>query len=915
MFTAAVVVGRVQALRASGLKWGRRVNLPTIELQPGVQVTGKQGFPVATGNVKDSFSTAFGESLRDSEQVTRVPATTEHKAEGAYISAETSGTVAQGEATAGEVVSGRGAKQQETKPSGNFDEARSAAVAETVGKAVAGPILRSQAATVALGKESVSSVADAAKRSAAGEGEPIPTDGSESSVRGSVNAVVYGQAKARVANAPVNGVSIVSAAMHRVVTGLVGEVRTKLETGSSGEQKSPAAEVAPMILPRNTAASKPAQLGATPPTLAGGVGKSSTLNPLVVLPSSERGSATLSADAQASQVARAVGSARTSGKDATPAAIEETALSSAAIASGTSKKDVQTKSPILGNGSTAKTVFAAVKANAGLKIQAMRSQTSVLIGAPGAALAGQDVAVGAAQTVAIAQQLKAKDFAKPGTPESTLKAAIYPPNSLAPTKPEQSVRRAGAEGRFPPPVPAAEVERRAEDTEMESVESRSSARSSPGAKVESAGISIVAGTSIAPVHMNATPIAADMVRVSVGTHVLPTDTSTNLVSGISSRPVGSSAQAASRVPVRIAGDAGVQRGIVVVAQKEAAIVRETASPLGRPATDGGREEAPKQPTQDGASGTGIGQAALRRDTNATGNSLPTATALKPPTNAVLDAVGTNVSTPLAATTALGSVHTASASLTEANTSVANTSVANSGSGSIEPTAAAGLHLATATAVMPGGTNGAAGTAAPAFQGISHGSNGSNGSVAGGVAGPARTDLPAISEPHRTLVATPTALEVGVPDGTQGWIKIRAEVGEQGQVNASLAAGSSASQEMLHRELPALNAYLHSEQMTVTATVSERSFAAVNGQGGASDDAGRASANAGLTHGGATGGGPQSENRQPGDGNSSQQGIAGRFDTSGSIRSYDGGGVNEIALANTANPGFEGESGQWLNVRA
>jgi hypothetical protein len=121
--------------------------------------------------------------------------------------------------------------------------------------------------------------------------------------------------------------------------------------------------------------------------------------------------------------------------------------------------------------------------------------------------------------------------------------------------------------------------------------------------------------------------------------------------------------------------------------------------------------------------------------------------------------------------------------------------------------------------------------------------------------------------------------------------------------------------MLHRELPALNAYLHSEQMTVTATVSERSFAAVNGQGGASDDAGRASANAGLTHGGATGGGPQSENRQPGDGNSSQQGIAGRFDTSGSIRSYDGGGVNEIALANTANPGFEGESGQWLNVRA
>ena len=71
-----------------------------------------------------------------------------------------------------------------------------------------------------------------------------------------------------------------------------------------------------------------------------------------------------------------------------------------------------------------------------------------------------------------------------------------------------------------------------------------------------------------------------------------------------------------------------------------------------------------------------------------------------------------------------------------------------------------------------------------------------------------------TSPHRTLVATPTTLEVGVPDGTQGWLRIRAQVSDQGQVSASLAGGSSASQEMLHRELPALNAFLHNEQMPV-----------------------------------------------------------------------------------------------------
>jgi hypothetical protein len=72
--------------------------------------------------------------------------------------------------------------------------------------------------------------------------------------------------------------------------------------------------------------------------------------------------------------------------------------------------------------------------------------------------------------------------------------------------------------------------------------------------------------------------------------------------------------------------------------------------------------------------------------------------------------------------------------------------------------------------------------------------------------------------YRTLMATPTALEVGVANGTHGWLKIRAEMTENGAVNASLSTTSSSGQELLHRELPSLTAYLHSERVVVNTVV-------------------------------------------------------------------------------------------------
>jgi hypothetical protein len=71
---------------------------------------------------------------------------------------------------------------------------------------------------------------------------------------------------------------------------------------------------------------------------------------------------------------------------------------------------------------------------------------------------------------------------------------------------------------------------------------------------------------------------------------------------------------------------------------------------------------------------------------------------------------------------------------------------------------------------------------------------------------------------RMLTATPTMLEVGIQNGTHGWLKVRAEMADGGAVNASVSAASSAGQEMLHRELPALTAYLQDEKVAVNAVV-------------------------------------------------------------------------------------------------
>jgi len=90
-----------------------------------------------------------------------------------------------------------------------------------------------------------------------------------------------------------------------------------------------------------------------------------------------------------------------------------------------------------------------------------------------------------------------------------------------------------------------------------------------------------------------------------------------------------------------------------------------------------------------------------------------------------------------------------------------------------------------------------------------------------------------SEPYASVQATPTSLEVGIPGGTQGWLKIRAEVGTDG-IHASLSSSSAAGQSMLREQLPAINAYLQSEHINASTRVAERSLSDTFPSGGQQD---------------------------------------------------------------------------------
>jgi hypothetical protein len=149
---------------------------------------------------------------------------------------------------------------------------------------------------------------------------------------------------------------------------------------------------------------------------------------------------------------------------------------------------------------------------------------------------------------------------------------------------------------------------------------------------------------------------------------------------------------------------------------------------------------------------------------------------------------------------------------------------------------------------------------------------------------------------RMLTATPTAIEVGIPTGTHGWLKVRAEMADSGVINASVSAASSAGQEMLHRELPSLTAYLQQEKVAVnTVVVHTAATAGVESR----------SSGAGMSSGG--GQTPEKGNEGGEQRHSVGAMVPGRPDKAM--------GYREVGDEGLSPPAVNAGGGNWLSVRA
>ncbi len=259
--------------------------------------------------------------------------------------------------------------------------------------------------------------------------------------------------------------------------------------------------------------------------------------------------------------------------------------------------------------------------------------------------------------------------------------------------------------------------------------------------------------------------------------------------------------------------------------------------------------------------------------------------------------------------------------------------------SVSAKSGSGQGKVLAVAISAGGdgdskVQGAAGSAAAVVHAMAGGAEVSSGVGSGVVFGGAAGDLIAAKapagdatahatglttgsgEPHgsgvvgasmeavpRMLTATPSVLEVGIQNGTHGWLKVRAEMADGGVVNASVSAASSAGQEMLHRELPALTAYLQEEKVAVNAVVVHAPLAA---ESAARNSTGMADA-----------AGQESQRSDGGKGqrqNPAEPGVNGPgVHESDEMKTYESlQGVDEDRLSPLA--GY-GSGGGWLSVRA
>jgi hypothetical protein len=161
--------------------------------------------------------------------------------------------------------------------------------------------------------------------------------------------------------------------------------------------------------------------------------------------------------------------------------------------------------------------------------------------------------------------------------------------------------------------------------------------------------------------------------------------------------------------------------------------------------------------------------------------------------------------------------------------------------------------------------------------------------------------------HQVLGAAPTQLDVGVFDGTHGWLRIRAELGTGGDVSASLTA-SAAAHGALRAAVPEMSNYLAAESVSVSKIAVHR--------------AAEGSIGMGLTPGG-SGQNGDSQDRKSGPQTQGDAGVMRKTSVQVSGSSPVGAAGSGDWTRGRSLPmpwvgtavGSGGGSGSWLNVRA
>ena len=157
--------------------------------------------------------------------------------------------------------------------------------------------------------------------------------------------------------------------------------------------------------------------------------------------------------------------------------------------------------------------------------------------------------------------------------------------------------------------------------------------------------------------------------------------------------------------------------------------------------------------------------------------------------------------------------------------------------------------------------------------------------------------PARAEEARVFEASTAALEVGVANPTHGWLRVRAELDKGGAVLARVVVTNAAAAEGLHREVPAISAYLAHEQVAIGSLV-------VHATGSA---AGTQESTAGMTFGFAHG-----RDGSNGAGGRGQTGSSARASLEGQLPFVAGELAGGFALPAALYAG--GMQGGWLSVR-